>query len=78
MTNYSKELFNQKLSEFQFPDYSSFENVNEAYADLSSKLIGYRQYCPSKTNMTKTNTNAWFDSEVLEKTSNQGQIKKKI
>ena len=40
MKNYSKELFNQKLSEVQFPDYSSFENVNEAYADLSSKLIG--------------------------------------
>ena len=48
MKNYS----NQKLNEVQFPDYSSFENVNEAYADLSRC---YRQYCPSKTNTTKKN-----------------------
>ena len=55
--NHSKELFNQKLSEVQFPDYSNFENVNEAYADLSSKLIGViDSIAPLKQIQLKTNT----------------------
>ena len=34
MKNYTKELFIQKLSEVQFPNYTNFESVNDAYADL--------------------------------------------
>ena len=57
MKNYSNELFNQKLSEVQFPDYSRFENVNEAYADPSSKLIGViDSIAPLKQIRLKTNT----------------------
>ena len=78
MKNYSKELFNQKLSEVQFPDYSSFENVNEAYANLSSKLIGViDSIAPLKQIRLKTNTKPWFDSEVLEKIRIRDKSRKK-
>ena len=78
MKNYSKELFNQKLSEVQFPDYSSFENVNEAYADLSSKLIGViGSIAPLKQIRLKTNTKPWFDSELLERNRIRDKSRKK-
>ena len=78
MKNYSKELFNQKLSEVQFPDYSNFENVNEAYADLSSKLIGViDSIAPLKQIRLKTKTRPWFDSEVLEKIRIRDKLRKK-
>ena len=32
--NYTKDLFIQKMSEIQFPNYSYFENVNDEYQDL--------------------------------------------
>ena len=74
MKNYSKELFNQKLKEVQFPDYSSFENVN---ADLSSKLIGViESIAPLKHIRLETNTN-WFDSKVLEKIRIRDKSRKK-
>ena len=77
MKNYSKELFNQKLSEVQFPDYSNFENVNEAYADISSKLIGViDSIAPLKQIRLKTNTKPWFDSEVLEKIRIRDKLRK--
>ena len=39
MKNYTKELFIKKLSELQFPNYSIFNNVNEAYSDFVTKLM---------------------------------------
>ena len=72
------EIFNQKLSEVQFPDYSSFENVNEAYADISSKLIGViDSIAPLKQIRLKTNTKPWFVIEVLEKIRIRKKSRKK-
>ena len=39
MKNYSKELFLEKLNEIQFPDYSTFQHVNDAYSDIITKLM---------------------------------------
>ena len=38
MKNYSEELLIQKLGEIEFPDYSTYENVNEAYHDFVTRL----------------------------------------
>lgn len=34
MKNYTKELLIQKISEMQFPNYTNFENINDAYQDF--------------------------------------------
>ena len=39
MKNYTKDLFIHKISEIQFPNYSYFENVNDAYQDLLNKFM---------------------------------------
>ena len=68
MKNYSNKVFNQKLSEVQFPNYSTFENVNDAYENLSCKLIGViDSIAPLKQIRLKTNTKHWFDREVFKK-----------
>ena len=68
MKNYTKELFIQKLGEVEFPDYSNFENVNAAYADLSSKFMSViDNIAPLKQIRLKTNTKPWFDGEILER-----------
>ena len=38
MKNYSNELLIQKLGEMEFPDYSTYVNVNEAYHDFATRL----------------------------------------
>ena len=39
MKNYSKELLLEKLDETEFPEYSTFQNVNEAYSNIITKLM---------------------------------------
>ena len=39
MKNYSAELFLEELSKVTFPDYSTFQCVNNAYSDFVDKLM---------------------------------------
>ena len=78
MKNYTKELFIQKLSEVQFPIYSDFENVNDAYTDLLSKFMSViDKIAPLKQIRLKTNTKPWFDGEILEKIRIRDKLRKK-
>jgi len=78
MKNYTKELFIQKLGEVQFPDYSTFENVNAAYADLVSKFMSViDNIAPLKQIRLKTNTKPWFDGEILERIRVRDKLRKK-
>ena len=68
MKNYTKELLYQKISELQFPNYSNFENVNEAYVDFINKFMNViDKIAPFKQIRVKTNTKPWFDGEILER-----------
>ena len=78
MKNYTKELFIQKLGEVEFPDYSNFENVNAAYADLSSKFMSViDNIAPLKQIRLKTNTKPWFDGEILERILGRDKLRTK-
>ena len=78
MKNYTKELFTQKLSEVQFPNYSNFENVNTAYTDLLSKFMSIiNKIAPLKQVRLKTNTKPWFDGEILERIRVRDKLRKK-
>ena len=39
MKNYTKALLISKLNEITFPNYSIYDNVNDAYQDLFNKLM---------------------------------------
>ncbi len=78
MKNYTKDLLIQKLSDIQFPDYSVFECVNEAYSDFVSKLMSViDSISPSKQVRVKSNTKAWFDRTILEAIRVRDKLRKK-
>jgi hypothetical protein len=78
MKNYTKELFIQKLNEIQFPDYSIFENVNEAYSDFVTKFMSViDSICPLRQVRIKTNTKPWFDGNILEAIRVRDKLRKK-
>jgi len=78
MKKYTKELFIQKLSEIQFPDYSIFESINEAYTDFITKfMIAIDSISPLKQVRVKTNTKPWFDGNILEAIRVRDKLRKK-
>ena len=65
MKNYSQEGFTQSLEEANFPDYSNFNSVNEAYDNFVAKLTAIiDEVAPIKRIRVKGNTQEWFDDEI--------------
>ena len=78
MRNYTKELLIKKLGEIQFPDYSTFANVNEAYHDFLTKLTDLiDKLAPFKQVRVKSNSKPWFDAETLESIRVRDKLRKK-
>jgi hypothetical protein len=78
MKNYSKELLIQKLGEMEFPDYSTYENVNEAYHDFATRLTDLIDIlAPFKQVRVKSNSKPWFDGETLESIRVRDKLRKK-
>ena len=68
MKNYSKELFLEKLNETEFPEYSTFQNINEAYSDIITKLlVVIDKIAPIKEIRVKGNSKSWFDGDISER-----------
>ena len=60
------------------PNYTNFESVNDAYADLLSKFMSViDKIAPLKQIRLKTNTKPWFDSEILERIRVRDKLRKK-
>ena len=56
MKNYTKEKFLELLRKTNFPDYTSFINLNKAYQDFIFKLSAVIDLlCPSKKLRLKAN-----------------------
>ena len=65
LRNYTQEKFWQALRDKNFPDYSTFANVNEAYDDFVLKLTEVIDaIAPYKKVKVKGNTKDWFDDEI--------------
>ena len=78
MKNYTKDLFIQKMSEIQFPNYSYFENVNDAYQDLLNKFMNViDKIAPLRQIRVKSNSKPWFDGEISEKIRVRDKLRKK-
>ena len=65
LKNYTQEKYIQTLKEINFPDYTKFNSVNEAYDDLIAKLTEViDKLAPIKEVRIKNNTQEWFDDEI--------------
>ena len=79
MKKYTKELFLQKLNEIEFPDYSVFQCVNEAYSDFITKLMGViDNIAPIKEIRVKGNSKPWFNGSISEAINVRDKLKKKF
>ena len=67
MKRYSKPLWLQKLRSLQYPDYSSYDDVDAAYSDFIEKTItAIDEVAPFKQICVKGSTSEWMDEEILQ------------
>ena len=67
MKNYSQTLFLDKLKKANFPDYSKFKDINDAYSDFTGKVISViDEIAPPKEIRVKNNSQDWFDAGINE------------
>ena len=64
---YSEDLHVKKLKEIDFPNYSNFKDINEAYSDFTEKVASViDEIAPIKEVRVKSNSQDWFDAEINE------------
>ena len=67
LKNYSQTLFLYKLRKVNFPDYSNFKDINNAYSDFTEKVTSViDEIAPIKEIRVKNNSQDWFDAEINE------------
>ena len=66
LKNYSQEKLLQNLTNCNYPNYSNFVDVNEAYLDFVEKTCDViNGIAPIKEICIKNNTAEWIDEEIL-------------
>ena len=72
---YSEDLYVKKLKEIDFPDYSNFKDINEAYSDFAGKVASViDEIAPIKEVRVKSNSQDWFDAEINEEIERQDKL----
>ena len=67
LKNYTPEILIEKSKNIYFPDYSTFDDVNEGYADLIQKVNSIiDEIAPVNEMCIKNNTEEWVDEETFE------------
>ena len=65
MKNYSKHLCSEKLKSLQYPDYSSYENVDTDYSDFIEKTTtAINEMSPFKQLCVKASASEWVDEVI--------------
>ena len=61
-----------------FPNYSTFQCVNNAYSDFVDKLMSViDKIAPIKEIRVKGNSKPWFDGDISERIKIRDKLKKK-
>ena len=72
---YSEDLYAKKLKEIDFPDYSNFKDINEAYSDFTGKAASViDEIAPIKEVRVKSNSQDWFDAEINEEIERRDKL----
>ena len=63
------------LKNFDFPNYSNFKDINEAYSDFTEKVASViEEIAPIKEVRVKSNSQDWFDAEINEEIERQDKL----
>ena len=72
---YSEDLYVKKLKEIDFPDYSNFKDINDAYSDFTGKVASViDEIAPIKEVRVKSNSQDWFDAEINEEIERRDKL----
>ena len=72
---YSEDLYVKKLKEIDFPDYSNFKDINEAYSDFTETVASVsEEIAPIKEVRVKSNSHDWFDAEINEEIERRDKL----
>ena len=75
LKNYSQSLYLEKLNEIDFPNYSKFKDINDAYSDFIGKVTSViDQIAPMKEIRVKNNSQDWFDAEIHEEIETRDKL----
>ena len=75
LKNYSQSSYLEKLNEINFPSYSKFKDINDAYSDFIGKVTSViDQIAPVKEIRVKNNSQDWFDVEIHEEIETRDKL----
>ena len=75
LKNYSQTLFLEKLKKANFPDYSKFKDINDAYSDFTGKVTSViDEIAPTKEIRVKNNSQDWFGAEINEEIKRRDKL----
>ena len=75
LKNYSQDAFLNALREVNYPDYSQFNDINDAYEDFINKTKQViDQIAPMKQIRVKGNNQDWFDDEIHQAITNRDKL----
>ena len=65
----------KNFKEIDFPDYSNFKDINEAYSDFTEKVASViEEIAPIKEVRVKSNSQDWFDAEINEEIERRDKL----
>ena len=71
----TKRLGKGRVNKINFPDFSSFKDINDAYSDFIGKLTSVSdQIAPMKEIRVKNNSQDWFDAEIHKEIETQDKL----
>ena len=77
-TNYTPEKMVEELSKISFPNYSGFQDMNEAFLDSSTKFESLvNEIAPMKSFRVKCYTEDWFDGEIMDSIKHRDKLLRK-
>ena len=75
LKNYSKDVYLEELNKINFPDYSKFTDINDAYSDFIGKVsLTIDKIAPMKEIRIKNSSKEWFDEEILEEIEKRDKL----
>ena len=75
LKNYSQDVYLEELNKINFPDYSKFTDINDAYSDFIGKVSStIDKIAPMKELRIKNSSKEWFDEEILEEIEKRDKL----
>ena len=75
LKNYCQDVYLEEINKINFPDYSKFTDINDAYSDFIGKVsLTIDKIAPMKEIRIKNSSKEWFDEEILEEIEKRDKL----